>query len=225
MTYHGHNRGMHDWGPFFAVETHPAHATPTPPWRPLRELVDEPARLAERVSGIQAYLAAGGGRPARRVAESVTHLGLVARLVSPTLRMAVSSGEFPALELGEVWWQPEPGGTFPLSVHYAADGSPDALVSGPLWTLTSAFAGSAKVLWGNVASAINGAATMIATTRPDLAGRALALAEALLATPPLRGTSVREPDGRFRRRSCCLIYLAAPTPSRAAVCGDCVLAR
>ncbi|HJP78764.1 MAG TPA: (2Fe-2S)-binding protein [Pseudonocardiaceae bacterium] len=216
---------MHDWGPFFAVHAHRADATPTPPWRPFRELLDEPGRLAERVSAIQAYLAAGGGRPARRVAESVTQLGLVARLVSPTLAMAVSTGEFPALELDDVWWQPELGGTFPLSAHYRDGGSADALVDGPLWTLTSAFAGSDKVLSGNVASAINGAATMIATARPDLAARAHALADELLATPRLRATSVRGPDGRFRRRSCCLIYLAAPTPSRAAVCGDCVLVR
>ncbi len=215
------------WGPFFAADEHPADAVPTPPWRPFRELVDEPRLLAERVDAIQAYLATGGGRPARRVAASVTHLGLVARLVSPVLGVAALSGEFPALELGEVWWQPELGGTFPLSVHSRFGGSPDELVNGPLWTLTRAFAVSEKVLSGNVASAINGARSMIADARPELATRATALAEELLATPLLRETSLREtrPQGGFRRRSCCLIYLAAPTPNRDAVCGDCVLAR
>jgi hypothetical protein len=214
---------MHEWGPFFAVQRHPRGAAPVAPWRPLRELIDQPGTLAERIAAIQTYLARGGGRPASRVAASVTHLGLVARLVSPTLAVAVRSGGFPALDLAEVWWQPELGGTFPLSTHYGAGGSADALLDGPLRTLTEAFDVSEKVLWGNVASAINGAATMIANARPDLAGRAAALAGELLDTPLLHGTGTRRANGRFQRRSCCLIYQAAATPSRDAVCGDCVL--
>ena len=82
-----------------------------------------------------------------------------------------------------MWWQPELGGTFPLSAHYRTDGSAAAFVDGPLRTLTDAFDVSAKVLWGNVASAINGAATMIATTRPELADRAASIAADLLDTP------------------------------------------
>jgi ferric iron reductase protein FhuF len=39
----------------------------------------------------------------------------------------------------------------------------------------------------------------------------------------LRHASEHTADGRFRRLSCCLIYRASPTNSRAAVCGDCVL--
>lgn len=217
-------RGLHDWGPFFAVHHHPAGATPAAPWRPLRELLDDPTVLAERIAAIQTYLAAGGGQPSPRVAASVTHLGLVARLVSPTLGVAAVSGEFPGIDLAEFWWQPERGGTFPLSAHYRPDGSAEAFIDGPLRTLTAAFAVSDKVLWGNVASAINGAATMIVTTRPDLADRVVALTGELLDTPLLRGTSSRRPDGRFQRRSCCLIYQAAATPNRNAVCGDCVLA-
>jgi hypothetical protein len=214
-----------DWGPFFAVHDHPAGAAPAAPWRPFRELLDEPTVLTERVAAIQAYLSAGGGRPTRRVAASVTHLGLLARLVSPTLGVAVLSGEFPALDLGDLWWQSELGGTFPLSAHYRPGGSPQALVDGPLRTLTAAFAVSNKILWGNVASAINGAATMIAANRPDLADRAAAFADDLFDTPPLREAGMRRADGRFQRRSCCLIYQAAATPNRDAVCGDCVLAR
>jgi hypothetical protein len=212
-----------EWGPFFAVHDHPAGATPTAPWRPFLELLDEPAVLTERIAAIQTYLAAGGGNPTARVAASVTHLGLVARLISPTLGIAAVSGRFPALDLAEVWWQPELGGTFPLSAHYRPDGSPTALIDGPLRTLTEAFAVSDRILWGNVASAINGAATMIASTRPDLADRAATVAEDLLDTPLLRDTSTRRADGRFQRRSCCLIYQAAATPNRNAVCGDCVL--
>jgi hypothetical protein len=214
---------VNEWGPFFAVHDHPAGAAPAAPWRPFRELLDEPTVLTERIAAIQAYLSGGGGNPTRRVAASVTHLGLVARLVSPTLGVAAVSGEFPALDLADVWWQPELGGTFPLSAHYRPDGSPQAFVDGPLRTLTAAFAVSDKILWGNVASAINGAATMIATTRPDLADRTATVADDLLATPQLREASTRRPNGRFQRRSCCLIYQAAATPNRNAVCGDCVL--
>jgi hypothetical protein len=203
--------------PFFAVHEHPAGAAPAAPWRPFRELVDEPTVLTERIAAIQAYLAGGGGSPSARVAGSVTHLGLVARLISPTLGFAASTGEFPAIDLAEVWWQPELGGTFPLSLHYHEGGSPAAFVDGPLRTVTSAFDVSAKVLWGNVASAINGAATMLANAR------AAAIANDLLDTPLLRGTSTRRANGGFQRRSCCLIYQAAAEPNRYAVCGDCVL--
>jgi hypothetical protein len=111
---------VNDWGPFFAVHDHPAGATPEPPWRHFRELIDEPTVLSDRIAAIQAYLAAGGGRPTPRVAASVTHLGLVARVVSPTLGVAAVSGEFPALELADAWWQPELGGTFPRTTEAAA---------------------------------------------------------------------------------------------------------
>jgi hypothetical protein len=204
--------------PFFAVDEHPAGAVPAAPWRPFREVVDDPRVLTARITAIQAYLATGGGRPAVRVAASVTHLGLVARLISPTLGIAASTGDFPALDLADVWWQPEPGGTFPLSAHYRPGGCAAAFVDGPLRTLTERFDVSAKVLWGNVASAINGAATMLGTTR------AAELAAELLDTPPLRGTGTRRANGGFQRRSCCLIYQAAAEPNRHAVCGDCVLA-
>lgn len=209
--------------PFFAIHEHPAGAAPAAPWRPFRELVDDPAVLTGRIAAIQAYLAAGGGQPAVRVAASVTHLGLVARLVSPTLGIAAMTGEFPALDLADVWWQPELGGTFPLSAHYRPGGSAAAFVDGPLRTLTDEFDVSGKVLWGNVASAINGAAAMLANTSPELADRATRLATDLLSTPLLRDTNTRRANGLFQRRSCCLIYLAAAEPSRNAVCGDCVL--
>ena len=207
------------WGPFFALHDHPVGAD----WRRFRDIVDDPAVLAGRIAAIQAYLAGGGGSPSARVAGSVTHLGLVARLVSPTLGFAALTGGFPALDLADVWWQPQLGGTFPLAAHFRDGGSPAAFVDGPLRTLTAAFDVSGKVLWGNVASAINGAATMIASTRPDLADRAAALADELFGTPPLHDASTRRANGRFQRRSCCLIYQAAARPSRDAVCGDCVL--
>ena len=82
---------------------------------------------------------------------------------------------------------------------------------------------SPRVLWGNVASAVNGAATMIAAARPDLAGPAAEAAAALLADPALTGTYQGRPLRGFRRRNCCLIYRLSP--ERPAYCGDCVLGR
>ncbi|HEX3791007.1 MAG TPA: hypothetical protein VHW44_24295 [Pseudonocardiaceae bacterium] len=216
-----------DWGPFFAVDTHGADATPVSPWRWLRELVDDPDVLRERVSGVRAYLAAAGGPPPERVAASVVHLGLVARLVSPALGVAVHTGFFPALDLRDLWWQPELGGSFPLSIGAVDQAGPEGVITGAVRELgaaVGAFSVSEQVLWGNVASAVNGAATMVALARPDLAARAAAVASELLDQPLLRHTSTRRPDGRFQRLSCCLIYRASPTDRRDAVCGDCVLA-
>jgi Ferric iron reductase FhuF-like transporter/FhuF 2Fe-2S C-terminal domain len=80
---------------------------------------------------------------------------------------------------------------------------------------------SGRVLWGNVASAVNAAARQVARQRPDLAGDAWQAAARLFASPRLRGE--RNPPGpAFLRSSCCLFYRLAPgNPS--ATCGDCVL--
>jgi hypothetical protein len=193
----------------------------------MRELVDDPQVLRERVVAVRAHLA--GGRPADqvplRVAASVAHLGLVARLVSPALGVAVHSGRFPSLALADLWWQSELGGAFPLSIGVTGDSDP-RLVTGAVRELSGligAYSVSERVLWGNVASAINGAATMAGRARPDLAARATTVASAVLDQPLLRDAGKRHPDGRFQRRSCCLIYQASPTNRRAALCGDCVL--
>ena len=77
------------------------------------------------------------------------------------------------------------------------------------------------VLQGNIASAVNAAAGMIARARPDLATQAATLRSGLLGAPELAGTWTSSAGG-FRRRSCCLIYRAAPAPT-SAVCGDCIL--
>jgi hypothetical protein len=226
-------------GPFFAVDTHDAHEPARPPWRPLRAVVGEPAVLRERVASVRGYLAAAGGQPLEmvplRVAASVTHLGLAARLVSPVLALAVLHGVLLPLDLGRVRWQAVLGGAFPLSLarkDLIAGGPPllapwgARLLDGPVRELVEAvgrLSVSPRVLWGNVASAVNGAATALAAAAPAQAERAREIAALLLKQPPLQGTSTRTSGGaQFRRRSCCLIYQAAP---RAAgkVCGDCVL--
>jgi hypothetical protein len=224
-------------GPFFAVHTH-REAAPAAPWRAISELVTDPAVLRDRVRAVREYLAAGGGQAPdaveARVAASVTHLGLVARLVSPALAVAVGDGALLDLDPHHTWWQPTIGGAFPLSVaeHSAGPVEPDQLVQrlaerlldGPVRTINAVVAPmsvSGHVLWGNVASAVHGAASMIATGRPSWARRATAIAARLLDLPPLRGTG-DVVAGRFRRRSCCLIYRAAPGRT-GPVCGDCVL--
>jgi ferric iron reductase protein FhuF len=101
------------------------------------------------------------------------------------------------------------------------------VLDGPVRDLVEATARlsvSRRVLWGNVASAVNGAASMIATGQPAWADRSRMIASLLLDQPPLQGTSAASATGGFRRRSCCLIYRAAPNAA-GAVCGDCVISR
>jgi hypothetical protein len=97
------------------------------------------------------------------------------------------------------------------------------LLAGPVSELVgevAAMSVSSLILWGNVASAINGAAAAIARSRPDLAGRAGAVATAALEFPALAAAFSGRPGTSFRRRSCCLIYRLGPA---AGYCGDCVL--
>ena len=71
---------MDGFGPFFAVARH--QVSPTPPWRPMSELIDDPDALTARVHKVRSALM-GNGEPEIRVAASVAHLGLVARLIAP----------------------------------------------------------------------------------------------------------------------------------------------
>jgi hypothetical protein len=223
-------------GPFFAVETHKTGAGPAPPWRPLAELA-EPAGLRARIESIRGALAARSGGPADgielRVAASVTQLGLVARVVAPAL--AAQTVRKPLdLRLGGVWWQDTVGGPMPLSVPRpaaAASADPGSLpavatlldeVITPITAATAALAPlSSRVLWGNVASAVNGAAGQLARARPDLADAAWAAAASFFRDPRL-STEPGPPGPSFRRSSCCLIYRLVPGRA-GAVCGDCVL--
>jgi hypothetical protein len=223
-------------GPFFAVHAHRPGAGPVAPWRPLSELTQRSA-LRARIGAVRGALAARAGRPASgielRVAASVTQLGLVARVVAPAL--AAQAGQHPLdLRLCGLWGQDAPGGPLPLSVPEpaaevtAAAGRPrDAMVLlldeviAPITATTGAVAPvSPRVLWGNVASAVNGAASQIAAARPGLAAAAWATAATFFRDPRF-GTEPSPPGPSFRRASCCLIYRLGP--DRDSVCGDCVL--
>jgi hypothetical protein len=234
------------FGPFFAVSSHPPEAAPAPPWRPAGELTAPSGPLRDRVASVRAALAARGGRAVGeiepRVAASAVHLGLVARLVAPALGAAVLRCPVD-MRPGGLWWQDVAGGPAPLSVPEpacgASPGQAGDLGQGPVpreWDrllidemvvpVTTAISFlvpvSGRVLWGNVASAVNAAAVQVARQRPDLAGDAWQAAGRLLRSRWLRAEQ-DAPGLAFRRSSCCLFYRLAPgNPS--AVCGDCVLA-
>ncbi|MGH3768642.1 MAG: (2Fe-2S)-binding protein [Pseudonocardiaceae bacterium] len=241
-------RDLAAFGPFFTVETHTRGSLPVEPWHVMGELVDDPKILLDRVIAVRAALAAAGGQAPGavelRVAASVAHLGLVARLLSPALAVAVTSGVLLEVDLPGTRWQRMLGGAFPLSLprdtgpdarDYEGDPDParvagllaSRVLDGPIRDLvevTLPLSVSRHVLWGNVASAVNGAASMIATCRPAWADRSSVIASLLLEQQPLRDTSSGSVGVGFRRRSCCLIYRAAPAAA-GAVCGDCVLSR
>ncbi len=220
-------------GPFFAVETHPPGTGPTAPWRPLRELAGAAGPLRTRIEAVRAALAERADRPTEeiesRVAASVTHLGLVARLIAPSVA-AAATGRGLGMCLGELWWQDRLGGPMPLSVPLpgAAAGDPPPVVNlleAVIAPLTAAASNlvtvSPRVLWGNVASVANKAAAQVAARHPELSRPAWTAAAALLATPWL--SRERQPPGPdFRRSSCCLIYKVAADRPRS-VCSDCVL--
>ena len=232
-------------GPYFAVDVHRPGAPPRPPWQPLGELIGSPDALAGRIGEVRERLAAAAGCPPAsvefRVAASIAQLGLCARLLSPALGAAAAGRALP-VDIAQARWIPALGGPFRLSLPdtvleagaagtgaagTGAAAGPAAtadLLAGPITQIVravQAMAVSPLVLWGNVASAVNGAATMIAAARPDLASSAARAAAALLGQPVLAGTYQGRPLKGFRRRSCCLIYRLSPDAP--AYCGDCIL--
>jgi FhuF 2Fe-2S C-terminal domain/Ferric iron reductase FhuF-like transporter len=229
-------------GPFFAVSAHRPGAAPAPAWRPVGELLSPSGPLLDRIASVRAALASAGGLAVDavepRAAASTVHLGLAARLASPALAAAVLGCPLD-LRPGGLWWQEAAGGPVPLSVP-APDPGPRAdrcdpapgewrrvLLDEMLAPATAAIARlvpvSGRVLWGNVASAVNAAAAQLARQRPDLADGAWQAAARLFASP-LLDTERQRPGPAFRRSSCCLFYRVAPG-GRAAICGDCVLGR
>jgi hypothetical protein len=186
-----------------------------------------------------------------RVAASIAQLGLCARLLSPALGAAAAGRALPVDAAQARWIPalggpfrlslpdtalpdaappdaaPPDAALVASGVRSSAAASPAAtaeLLAGPITQIVQAvqaMAVSPRVLWGNVASAVNGAATMIAAARPDLAAPAAGAAEALLGLPVLAGTYQGRPLTSFRRRNCCLIYRLSPAAPT--YCGDCVL--
>ncbi|MEU6197288.1 (2Fe-2S)-binding protein [Streptomyces sp. NPDC047061] len=172
-----------------------------------------------------------------RVAASIAHQALAARLWSVALGCAVRHGRLPDLAPDLLRWDPAatapddlwltevralPGGADPAAL---ADTVVQAVVPGHLEPLGEALRGrygvAAGLLWGNAGSALAGAARELdrwarANNRADVAARTRTLTDALFAHPLLHASGTRTGPA-FRRRSCCLYYRVPG----GGVCGDC----
>ncbi|HUR72963.1 MAG TPA: (2Fe-2S)-binding protein [Sporichthya sp.] len=230
-------------GPFFVIDTDPPPPTTAdgaPPWRTFAALTGDPAVTRARIDAIRAGIAERGRLPVEdvphRAAASLAHLGLVSRLISPSLGAALLGGVVP--DLDGLWWR-DVLGPVPLTLPDPRGDAVDAgdaeavaaalsrrLADGPVSRLSEAIRAegtvSSKVLWGNVASAAAGAVQMLSVASPAHATIAYAVGEQLLTSPPLTDTgafSGPSPGGEFRRTSCCLYYRVPG----GGYCGDCVL--
>jgi ferric iron reductase protein FhuF len=233
-------RAAAEFGPYFAVDL----TRDSPQWIPYIRLTGDPAVLRERVSAVRAVLAHRSrlevdAVPVRVVA-SLHSLALAARLVAPPLAAAVLASVVPELTVAAIGWQPTDGGPVPMvfePVGATVAAGPDELavalhdavvvtaVEPLVRAFHEVFRMSPKVLWGNVSSAIAGAATMLATARPELGDRAVAIAGRLVRHGVLAGYGdyVRPWPGEahrfFVRDNCCLFYRIPG----GGICGDCVL--
>lgn len=218
--------GLATLGPFFAAEIHPPGVQVAPPWQSMGELVVQPTVLANRVASVRTVLSNISRRPETvdvdiAIAASVTHLGLVTRVVAPAIAAtALGSALTPGVH--DLWWQDQLGGPFPLSVAIGSSAvpTPDSAVEALTAAFSTHFAVSHRVLWGNVGSAINSANQRIAATRPDLASVATTIADDLLSDERI-DSGDRRSTSTYRRRSCCLMYRVSPGGRE--TCGDCVL--
>ncbi|ARF76654.1 ferric iron reductase [Kitasatospora albolonga] len=216
-------------GGFFALRTAPV---PGGAHRPLAELyAGGTAPLTARVDRVAARLAA----PERRVAASIAHLGLAARLWSIALGPAALFGRIPVLVPDALHWDPlhtSPDDLWladPGELPGTAGAIREQVQYGHLVPLAEAVRRdgniSPQLLRGNAGSALAGAVRELVAWsrgngRPDVARRARALAAELFDHPDLRSTG--SPHGpEFRRRSCCL-YWRCPGGG---LCGDCVFDR
>jgi hypothetical protein len=202
---------------------------PSAPWQRLSDLVDDIEALEQRVHAVRIALGSRSGKQPgdieRRVAASVTHLGLVARLIAPAIASNALGYLSISLATDGLWWQDQFGGPYPLSVVAARDRS--SLITASFVEIitvatASHFGVSERVLWGNIGSAANSAARLVAATRPDVAVRATQAANAVLADHRVDGGTLQVGTD-FKRLSCCLIYRISGT--RLAACGDCILTR
>jgi len=137
----------------------------------------------------------------QRVAASMTQLGLTARLLSPVLAVACTTGVVLDVQLHDLRWQDELGGAFPLSLGINnAPKQPTLTAScavavafcdflrGPIAELITTVGlvrpVSPMIMWGNVASVVDSAITLIRTHRSDLDSTARAIAQAMFSATP-----------------------------------------
>ncbi|MGC5036336.1 (2Fe-2S)-binding protein [Streptomyces sp. DT190] len=221
-------------GGFFVLRTQKAAAGPLP------TLAQAYGRTAADTGGNPLIfrvrkVALALGTPEARVAASVAHQGLAARLWSITLGCAALYGELPDLDARRLRWDPD--GSAPddlwLSGVRPLPADPDRLAEvvlhGHLTPLATALRAHYRLapglLRGNAASALAGAARELDRwarrhDRPDAAALARSLAGRLLGHPLLTGAGTLTGTA-FRRRSCCLYYRVPG----GGVCGDCCFPR
>ncbi|GAA2761784.1 (2Fe-2S)-binding protein [Streptomyces paradoxus] len=173
--------------------------------------------------------------PELRVAASVAHQGLAARLWSIALGCAALYGRVPDLDARLLHWDADGSAPDDLWLREVTPLSGDApsladvVLHGHLVPLAAALRAhhglAPGLLRGNAASALAGAARELDRWagrhgRRDVAARARSLAAELLAHPVLAGAGTLTGTA-FRRRSCCLYYRVPG----GGVCGDCCFPR
>jgi hypothetical protein len=198
-------REVAELGAFFAVETEPVGDG----WRPLPHLAD-PRVLTERIAAAQAMLELRARAPVEpRVAASIHFLGTAARLLSPALATTVRHGVTPLLDAQTVRWRPADNGTVAFAITTAETATmPEAVAAldGVAQAVAVTYRLSRRILRGNVASALAGAATLLGP-------------QARTVVEPLVRDAGSYAAGRFQRDSCCLFYRVP----NGGMCGDCVL--
>lgn len=210
-----------DVSPYFAVGTGPLNDG----WRPVGQLYEDSALLAEIVDRVKARMDV----TEQRVAASTFFLGFAARLWS--IGLGTVAGYRLLVDLPpEYLLFRERDGQVALHLEHPQAVRRDDLRSAlaamvldrhldPLAVALRRLGPiSEKLLQGNTASALLGAARVFDRDRTTTSG--WQLARRICADPRLSG-AVRFGDTDYRRTSCCLYYR---TP-HGGLCGDCALSR
>jgi hypothetical protein len=206
-------------GGFFALRV----GGPDDGWHPVARF------YAAGFTDLAAAVARRHRTPEPRVAVSIAQLGHAARLWSPALACVVLHGIVPDLEGlqraddGPAVRVPRPTGWYADRLDGGPAGALYEQVTGHLSALADGLRVkiAPRLLDGNSASALAGAAQVLHALRPAEREPLTDLTTALLDTGRLVGTgALTGPALAFRRLSCCLYY-RAPNGSK---CGDCGLA-
>lgn len=215
-------------GEFFTVDIDPDDS-----WFPVRELLIDGAALDDRVARTRRSVAGSSGMAADvvplRTAASIDQLAISARVLSAALGACALAGVVPGFTPDTLRCQhldQRIGFVHPVGRMTTAEQAADALSTDVIATvldpLVTAYAArfhlSTQVLWGNVASALNGAVEVLDASGIEQRLPAAAIAAKLLDTAALSGTA-QSTSPRFVRNSCCLWYRIPGS----AICGDCVL--
>ncbi|MEU9171284.1 (2Fe-2S)-binding protein [Streptomyces sp. NPDC048420] len=214
-------------GGFFVLRTLGSPAEASPPALPTLAQVYEnrPPDVYGNTMTFRVRKVAGAlHAPEPRIAASIAHLGLAARLWSVALGCAVLYGHIPDLSPHRLHWDPDASAPDDLWLDTVQPLPGDAatitevVLHGHLEPLAARLHAEYRLatglLWGNASSALAGAARQLGHRGTG----ARELAAELLAHPLLAGTL---DSTTLRRRSCCLYYRLPG----GGVCGDCCFTR